>query len=97
MWCIMLTCSFCRFIQAALEPTSGRNGTAFLNAACRREAFYRQGVRMWQNLIMTDVLSSACWEQKKREKLPVDFFPRAGVACWLCHEGFSWLLGIIKG
>jgi hypothetical protein len=35
----MLTCSFCRFTQAALEVAVGKNGFSFLNTVQCREAF----------------------------------------------------------
>jgi hypothetical protein len=42
---MMLTCSFCRFTQAALELASGRNGVAFLSAVWHKEAFHGLGVQ----------------------------------------------------
>jgi hypothetical protein len=39
--CVMLTCSFCRFTQAALEPASREKLHAtFLTAVGHREAFH---------------------------------------------------------
>jgi hypothetical protein len=55
----------------------GRNGTAFLSDAWHQEAFDRYWSRISQSLIMIDILSSACWEEKK-EKKPQGFFLRAG-------------------
>jgi hypothetical protein len=61
---------------------------------------------MLQSLILIDSLSSASWEKKRKrkkkkrereiekEKWPGDFFsPGLDMPCWLCHTGFSWLLG----
>jgi hypothetical protein len=60
---------------------------------------------MSQSLILTDPLSSACWEKKrkrekkkkKRETTRVFFPPGPDTPYWLCHAKFSWLLGAIKG
>jgi hypothetical protein len=54
---------------------------------------------MSQSLILSD-RSAACWEKKKEEKRRNGqgaFFPGQDMPCWLCHMGFSWLLGAIKG
>jgi hypothetical protein len=57
---------------------------------------------MSQSSILTDALSSACWEEKRKKKTKRNdsgaFFPRVGDA-WLavlCRV-FSWLLDVNKG
>jgi hypothetical protein len=62
---------------------------------------------MLQGLILICALSSACWEKhekkrkkKKRERSGLGLFfpgPEPDMPCWLCQEGFSRLLGAIKG
>jgi hypothetical protein len=54
---------------------------------------------MSQSLILIDVLSSAFWEEKRKEKRKAGmlFFPRLDLPCWLCHMGFSRLSHAIKG
>jgi hypothetical protein len=59
---------------------------------------------MLQSLILMDSLSSACWEEKIKKKKKKKkknnqgaFFPGQGIPCWLCHTGFSQLLGAING
>jgi hypothetical protein len=42
------------------------------------------------------MLSFACREKEEEKFLGV-FFPGLDMPCWLCHMGFSWLLGAIKG
>jgi hypothetical protein len=46
VWCVMFACSFCRFVQAALEP-AGREKwhTAPLCMAGHRETFHGLGVQ----------------------------------------------------
>jgi hypothetical protein len=45
-WCVMFTCSFCRFTQAALEPASGQKWhAASLGAVKHREAVHGLGVQ----------------------------------------------------
>jgi hypothetical protein len=34
---------------------------------------------------------------KKKRNGQGDFFPGLDMLFWLCHTGFSWLLGAIKG
>jgi hypothetical protein len=36
-------------------------------------------------------------KEKNKVKWPEGFFPWVNMPSWLCHEGFSWLLGAIKG
>jgi hypothetical protein len=96
----MLTCSFCRFTQAALSWPAERNGAAFLSAAQHKEACHRLGGPGCHGLILIDALSSSCWEEKKeREREIVRGLFSQG---WTCLAGcacaeFSWLLGAIKG
>jgi hypothetical protein len=57
---------------------------------------------MSQSLILIDELSSACWEKettttKKRSDHGGFFYQGPDTPCWLCHAGFLWLLGAIKG
>jgi hypothetical protein len=48
--------------------TAGREKCAatFFNVALCREAFHRLGSRMLQSLILTDALSSACREKRRK-------------------------------
>jgi hypothetical protein len=69
------------------------------------EAFYRLGVQDITDLILTDTLSSAYWEKKKKknketkktENLPGGFF-LSGQTCpaGSAALGYSRLLGAIK-
>jgi hypothetical protein len=59
---------------------------------------------MSQSLILVDTLSSPCCEKRKkkeeeeeRETASKLFFPGRDMPCWLCHTGFSWLLGAFNG
>jgi hypothetical protein len=77
----MFTYSFCRFTQAALE-LAGREkwgGVGRLSMSLWS--------RMSHSLILTDALSSICWEKKRKKRgkkkekeTSRDFFPRAGHA-----------------
>jgi hypothetical protein len=53
-----------------------------------------------KSLSLNDALSSASWERKKkkRERNSLGaFIPGLDMTWWLCHVGFLWLLGAIKG
>jgi hypothetical protein len=40
VWCVMLNCSFCSFMQAALEPAGGEKWLCFFFSVMQpREAF----------------------------------------------------------
>jgi hypothetical protein len=58
---------------------------------------------MSQSLILIDGLSSVCWKirKKKREREreigQEVFFPELDMPYWLCHPGFSQVLGAVKG
>jgi hypothetical protein len=36
-------------------------------------------------------------EKRKKSNNQGAFFPEPGMLCWLCHAGFLWLLGAIRG
>jgi hypothetical protein len=83
-----------------------RNGVAVFIATWHKEAFYELGSRMLQSLILTEALSSACWEKKEKKKKRERerscqglFFPvsEARHALLAVQCGFLQVLGTIKG
>jgi hypothetical protein len=62
VWCVMLTCLFCRFMQVVLEPARGEKCCGIGNLSMGKES------RMLQSLILIGALSSACWGERERER-----------------------------
>jgi hypothetical protein len=48
-------------------------------------------------LILIDALFSEKKRERKKEMAREFYFPGLDPLCWLCHAGFSRLLGLIKG
>jgi hypothetical protein len=88
VWCMMLTCSFWRFPQAALEPAVRKKlCTTFLSPAGCRETFH--GLEF---LDVTEFNSDWCsvfcyWEKKREREMARGLSPRADTPCWLFHAG----------
>jgi hypothetical protein len=97
----MLTCSEISLKQL-WSLLAGRNGPLFSVWHGLGKLSMGYGSRMLQSLILIDVLSSACWEKKKkkRKEIAMGIFSqgqRPDMLCSLGQVGFLWLLGAIKG
>jgi hypothetical protein len=69
---MMLTCSFCSFMQAALEPAGGEKWQRSLE-----RLFMGWGSRMSQSFIVIDLMLCLLVGKKTNREVAWGFFPRA--------------------
>jgi hypothetical protein len=65
---VMLTCSFCSFMQAALEPADGEKWLHFFSVQCGVGRLSTARCPGCCSLILNDALSSAFWEKKRKRE-----------------------------